>query len=224
MDRRQLTFDLSHAPSRAREDFVVTPANRAAFALVEGFTGLGAPGLVIVGPTGSGKSHLAAIFAAAAGARLTEGRALDEAGAVGLAGEAPAITVDDADRVRDLTVLFHLLNAAREAGVPVMLTATAEPASFASPLPDLLSRLAALPAARLDVPDDLLLTAVMAKQFADRQLKVEPDVIAYLATRMERSLGTARRLVEALDAISLAEKREITKPLAARVLEGLSAA
>jgi chromosomal replication initiation ATPase DnaA len=213
---RQLLLDLGHVPSQLREDFIVTPANRAAFAFLDAYPDWPAPELVLVGPPGSGKSHLAEIWRMKAqAARLGS---LDRA-AVGTVAAGSAVLVEDADRaLREDVAMFHALNLVRERGLRLLLTARVPPRDWPAVLPDLASRLRALPVIELDPPDEILLSAVMAKQFADRQLGVDAGVVAYLATRMERSLAAARDLVARIDHLSLAEGRRVTRTLAARAL------
>lgn len=215
---RQLVFDLGHVASRAREDFVLTPANRAAFTLVEAWPAWPSPALALIGPAGAGKSHLAAVWMERAGAVPLDPARVDVAAAGALA-PGRGIALEDIDRAdRDEQGLFHILNLANEHRLSLLLTSRVPLRALPVRLADLASRLAAVPIAELLPPDDLLLTAVIAKQFADRQIAVDPGVIAYLVTRMERSLAAASRLVEALDLISLAEGRRITRALAARAM------
>lgn len=215
---QQLILDLPHEPSRRREDFIVTPANRAALTLVEAWPDWPAPGLLVIGPAGSGKSHLGQIWRERSHARLVPAAALDEAL---LADIAPASTllVEDADRcLASERALFHLLNLTGETGLSLLITARTPPPRWGLGLPDLASRLTALPSIALEAPDDDLLAAVMAKQFSDRQVAVDPEILGYLVQRMERSLASASAIVDRLDRMALAEGRRITKALAARVV------
>jgi chromosomal replication initiation ATPase DnaA len=213
---RQLVLDLGHAPSRLREDFVVTPANRAAFAFLEAGSEWPAPELVLVGPPGSGKSHLAEIWRVSAHALVLPTLQRDALSAV---PAGTAVLIEDLDRaLPDEVALFHALNLVRELRLTLLVTARTPPRDWAVVLPDLASRLRALPTIELQPPDELLLAAVIAKQFADRQLAIDAGVVAYLAARMERSLAAAQALVARLDHLSLAEGRRVTKALAARAL------
>lgn len=213
---RQLVLDLAHVPSRLRDDFIVTPANRAAFAFLDAFPEWPAPELALVGPAGSGKSHLAEIWRSRTGALELPALVGAELSALAPGG---AVLVEDLDRALPEDVaLFHALNLVRERGLHLLLTARSGPRDWPVALPDLASRLRALPVVELEPPDELLVSAVMVKQFADRQLAVAPDVIGYLLARMERSLAAAGDVVERLDRLSLAEGRRVTKALAARAL------
>ena len=220
---RQLPLQLPLEPGMGREDFLVTPANEAAYEAISTWPAASgdAPALVIVGPEGSGKTHLTEIWrrehdalrAGAADVRVEMVPALLARGALVLE-DMPGANLDE-------TALFHLLNLARQEGAHVLMTATSSPATWPVSLPDLKSRLAALPQVALQPPDDELLRAVLVKLFADRQLRVGEEVISYLLLRMERSLRAAEELVAALDMAALAERRRITRPLVAKVLRAL---
>ncbi|CAN0393310.1 unnamed protein product [Phaeothamnion confervicola] len=211
---RQLAFALGHSESFAREDFLAGPSNEAALALVERWPDWPNRMMLLVGPEGAGKSHLAAIWAETAGARFAAARALEDA-------NLPAALATGALVVEDLTAdgfderaLFHLINLVREEGAFVLATARTAPAGWRLTVPDLASRLRALPTVQLQAPDDRLLRAVIVKLFADRQLAVEESLVAYLATRIERSFAAARAAVEALDREALRLKRPVTRALA----------
>jgi chromosomal replication initiation ATPase DnaA len=173
--------------------------------------------IVLIGPEGSGKSHLAAIWAHTAGARLVAAHALEE-GRVPAALATGAVVIEDmAPGLFDERALFHLLNLARESGCFALFTARSAPSGWPLRIADLASRLRALPKATVDAPDDGLLRAVLVKLFSDRQVVVDEALIAYLMTRMERSFGAARALVSTLDAEALRRKRPLTRALAAEI-------
>lgn len=214
MARKQLSLGLALPTSWAREDFLDVPGNAAALAAVEAAP---QPALVLYGPPGCGKTHLAQIWAATHGARLIGPSELTAA-AVDQLAQQPLV-VDDADREADPVALFHLINLMRERRHALLLTGAAAPAHWAYTLPDLMSRLKAMPAERIAEPDDALLSAVLVKLFADRQLQVGEDVVKYLAARIERSCRAAREWVAVLDAAALAENRAVTVVLAKRLLD-----
>jgi len=214
MPRNQLPLGLALPTSWAREDFLEVPGNAAALAAVEGEA---QPALALYGPPGSGKTHLAQIWTARHGARLI-GPADLTAPAVDQLAQQP-LAVDDADREADPVALFHLINLMRERRHALLLTGSTPPAHWSYTLPDLMSRLKAMPAERISEPDDALLSAVLVKLFADRQLQVGEDVVKYLAARIERSCRAARDWVAVLDAAALAENRAVTVVLARRLLE-----
>jgi chromosomal replication initiation ATPase DnaA len=215
---RQLALALDHAESFAREDFLSGPSNAAAFALIECWPGWPNEAIILTGPEGSGKSHLAAIWANAAGARLVAARALEQA-TVPAALATGALVIEDvvADAF-DERALFHLLNLAREVEAFVLLTARTTPAGWRLAVRDLGSRLKALPIVSLAPPDDALLRAVLVKLFADRQIAVEESLIGYVATHVERSFAEARAVVGRLDAEAMRRKRPLTRALAAEIL------
>lgn len=216
---RQLPLALDHRPGRSRDDLVVTPANREALALVDRWPDWPSFLAVLVGPPGSGKSHLAAVWRERSGAVELGPDSLSAYEA--LEGGLPSMLVDDADTpALDEEALFHLLNAARAAGSSVLLTARRAPVNWGVQLPDLASRLKAAALAEIGAPDDALLEGVVAKLFADRQVEVEPHVVQFVTRRMERSLTAAMWLVEALDRAALERKGRITRALAAEVLGG----
>ena len=214
----QLALALPHTESFAREDFLAGPSNQAALALVEQWPDWPARTLVLVGPQGSGKSHLAAIWAARAGARFLSARALALAALPGALATGALVIEDLAEDAFDERPLFHLLNLAREQTAYVLVTTQSAPAGWTVRLPDLASRLRALPIVTLAAPDDALLRAVVIKLFADRQLQVDESVVAYLATRVERSLAGARAAVDLIDAAALRLQRPVTRALAAELL------
>lgn len=215
---RQLALDLAARPALGREAFFVSPANAAALAALDAWEDWPDRRHLLIGPEGSGKTHLAHVWAATTGARILPGADLTTADVPALAS-GNAVAVEDVDRGADAAALLHLLNLARAEGTAVLLTATARPADWKLALADLESRIAAMPVARLARPDDALLAAVLVKLFEDRQVTVAPKVIDFLVPRIERSFDAARRAVAALDRAALAERRPVTVPLASRILD-----
>jgi chromosomal replication initiation ATPase DnaA len=214
---RQLALALAHPESLTRDDFLSGPSNAGALRLIEAWPDWPDRMIVLIGPEGSGKSHLAAIWAHTAGARLVAAHALEE-GRVPAALATGAVVIEDmAPGLFDERALFHLLNLARESGCFALFTARSAPSGWPLRIADLASRLRALPKATVDAPDDGLLRAVLVKLFSDRQVVVDEALIAYLMTRMERSFGAARALVSALDAEALRRKRPLTRALAAEI-------
>jgi chromosomal replication initiation ATPase DnaA len=215
---RQLTLDLEHAESYARDDFLGGPSNAAALTLIDSWPDWPSSVVALVGPEGSGKSHLASIWAAQAGARCVAARSLLDAD-VPVALATGALVVEDAAEMGfDETAMFHLLNLAREEGAFVLLTVRTAPGMWAIRTPDLASRLKALPVIALASPDDALLRAVLVKLFADRQLGVDEQLVGYVATRIGRSFADAQAAVAALDQEAMRRQRPLTRALAAEVL------
>ena len=215
---RQLAFDLGARPAFGRADFLVAPCNEAAVAWLDRWPDWPGPALVVHGPPGSGKSHLAQVWRARSGAGTVAAAAL-AVNAPDAWREAPALVVEDVDRgPLDERALLHRYNRAQERGGHLLLTAGAPPGRWRLALPDLASRLRLAPAAALGMPDDALLGALVVKLFADRQMTVAPEVPAYLVPRIERRFDALAALVDALDRAALAENRPVTVPLARAVL------
>jgi chromosomal replication initiation ATPase DnaA len=215
---RQLALALGHAESFSREDFLSGPCNAAALALVDRWPDWPGRVVALIGPEGSGKSHLAAIWAELAGARFLAARALDPAG-LPAALSTGALVLEDVEPAGiDERALFHLLNLVREQEGHLLITARTAPASWRLRVNDLASRLRAVPAVELAPPDDALLRAVTVKLFADRQVAVDESLITYLATRVERSFAAVRSVVAELDREALQLQRPVTRALAAEIL------
>jgi chromosomal replication initiation ATPase DnaA len=213
----QLVFSLPHAEQLGLVDFLESPANSEALAWIRRWPDWPAQALVLAGPEGSGKTHLAHIFAGLSGARIVSSKDVSEASVPEF--ESRAVVLEDCDAPLPERALFHLLNLAKESKGFVLLTARAPQARWQVDLPDLKSRLMALPLAELKAPDDGLLTALLAKLFSDRQLLVGPDALTFILGRVERSFAAVRQLVEAADRKALAEKRPVTIPLIRELLE-----
>ncbi len=218
VEPRQLAFALPHAESLTRDNFLEGPANTAGLALVDSWPEWPNRIMLLVGPEGSGKSHLAAIWAEQAGARATSAHALTPA-SVPAALATGALVVEDLNPSEaDERALFHLMNLAREDQAFVLITARVPPSAFQIELRDLRSRLRAVPTVSLLPPDDALFRALIVKFCADRQMAVDESVVSYLATRIERSYAAARRAVELLDSEALRLGRPVTRALAAELL------
>lgn len=226
----QLVLGLEHRPALGRADFLVSPSNNVAVAMMEDWRAWPGGRMALVGAARAGKSHLAAVWLAESGARAVELALLGPENAVEFARgpvliegidrlpEAPEEAKPDIERG-----LLHLLNLAAAERHPVLLTGRSAPAHWQVTLPDLASRLSAFPVATIGPPDDALLTSVMVKFFSDRQLRVAPKVLTYILRRMERSFAAAERLVDALDREALSAKKPVSIALATRVLDRLDA-
>ncbi len=218
---RQLALVLDHAESYAREDFFSGPCNETALRLIDCWPDWSANAIALVGPEGSGKTHLAMMWASAAGARIISAHALSAA-EIPTALATGALVVDDAATVADERALFHLINLAREENAYLLFTARTPPATWPATVPDLVSRLRALPLATLAAPDDATLRAVIVKLAADRQLNLDEAVVGYLSTHIERSFAAARSAVFALDNEALRLRRPATRALAAEIFRDSS--
>lgn len=215
---QQLALTLPHAESLSRDDFLEGPSNAAALGLIDRWPDWPAAMLAICGPEGAGKSHLAAIWAARAGARIVAARTLTVAevpealatGAVVLENVEPGAFEEHA--------LFHLLNLAREQGAYVLMTARSLPSGWRLEVPDLASRLRAVPVVNVAPPDDALLRGLIVKLCADRQMAIDEALVNYVASRIERSFAAAHAIVARLDEEALRLRRPVTRALAAELL------
>jgi chromosomal replication initiation ATPase DnaA len=217
MSERQFIFDLPHRTALSRADFVGAPANAAALGWVERWPDWHATALALFGPAGAGKSHLARIWRDRVQARDIAPEALGNAALPGLLGDARTVLIDGADRAAE-EPLLHLFNMLAEGGGHLLIVAREPPARWNIALADLRSRLLAVPAVGVAVPDEELMATLLVKLFADRRLSVSREVIPFLALRLERSFAAAQDAVERLDRASLSDHRPITVPLARRVL------
>lgn len=215
---RQLAFALPHAESLTRDNFLEGPANEAGLALIETWPDWPNRAMLLAGEEGSGKSHLAAIWAERSGARSTTAHTLTPA-TVPAALATGALVVEDLKPSDfDERALFHLMNLAREDGAFILFTSRTAPSAFDIELRDLRSRLRAVPVVSLSPPDDHLFRALIVKFCADRQLSVDETVVSYLVNRIERSYAAARQAVELLDTEALQLGRPVTRALAAELL------
>lgn len=214
--QRQLVLDLGHDASYAREDFIRGEANATALALIDRWPDWPDRAVVVVGPEGSGKSHLAAIWAARSGAHGIAAAALGAAdlpdllapGALVIENLGPGDGLDE-------RALFHLLNLVREERASLLITARSLPAGWTLQTPDLASRLRALPVVSLAPPDERLLRALLIKLAADRQLDLDDSVVNYLIVRVERSFAGVQQAIARLDHAAMQQKRPVTRALAA---------
>ena len=218
MKKRQLTLDLSRPPAYSAADFLPAPCNEVAMSWIERWPDWPGFALALSGPPASGKSHLAKIFAEKSASVVVPAAELTPDNIPDIAGDH-GVVAEDADRGVDETALFHLYNLQKEQGRPLLLTGREPPNRWRIALPDLRSRLATLPVAEIGSPDDFLLEALLVKLFADRQLRIGPDVIAYVLPRMDRSFAAAHDLVEKLDEAALEGGRAVTVPLVRAVLD-----
>jgi chromosomal replication initiation ATPase DnaA len=218
---KQLALDLPLNPRYGREDFLVSPANERAYGMIERWPDWPDQIILLTGPKGSGKSHLAAIWAEEAHGWIVDAFEVTTERVPHLISNG-ALVIEDLDSGEaDEPALFHLLNLARERQGHVVLTSTLPVEQLPIRTPDLRSRLRLAPAVALEAPDDALLRAVLVKLFVDRQLVVDTTVVDYLTLRIERSLAAAAAVVGELDREALSRGRRITRPMAAELLARL---
>ncbi len=215
---QQLPLEFRHPISSDRADLVVSEPLQAAIGLIDSWPDWPSPVVILAGPTGSGKTHLARIWIDRTGAvdlqvSANDGRALERA------AEGPVLIEDIDRRGFDETQLFHLINTVLQNGTHMLITTRAWPAAWSVGLPDLRSRLRAATTVEIGEPDDALLAQVIEKLFADRQIAVDPKVVVYLVHRMERSLDAAQAIVHRMDELALARRCKISRSLAGEVLE-----
>lgn len=215
---KQIPLELPHRPSFEMADFIVSASNEAAFSLVDGWPNWPHHAIALVGPAASGKTHLAKAWA-----KRAEALELNPAEEIDAVPPGSNILVDEADTAnrRDET-LFHLFNWTKETGGHLLITGRTAPNLWDVSLPDLKSRLATIPVAEINEPDDHLLMILLVKLFSDRQLQVDLAVVDYIIKRIERSFTAAKTLVDAIDRHALADKRKITRALAKTCLEAAS--
>lgn len=219
----QLALAFEHRPALEAEDFIVTSANTAAVAMLDRWQDWPQRAAVVVGPEKSGKSHLANVWRLEAAADRAAARDIGEAH-IGVLSATRAMVVEDLhEGIASERALFHLLNLARELSGALLLTSAIAPGELAIRLPDLRSRLRALPVATIAPPDEALIHALLVKLFADRQLAVEPHVVDYLARHVERSTGAVGAIVAEIDRRALAAQRGVTRALAGEALATLRA-
>lgn len=215
---QQLVLDLAHRAALDAEDFLVSEANAEAIAAIDRWPDWQHWAVVVSGPEGSGKSHLTNVWRQRSGAGCMEAAEFGET-SLGVLTEKRGIAVENLEAgIADERALFHALNLAREHKYSILLTSRIAPGDLDVTLPDLRSRLRALPHVAINAPDQILLQGLLVKLFADRQLAVEPALIAHLVRHMERSTGAAQRLVAEIDRRALETHRKVTRALATEAL------
>ena len=219
---RQLVLELPHRSALGAEDFLVSEANRRAVELIDCWPDWPSRAVIVVGPAGSGKSHLATVWQKSSNAHSGRAGKIND-NCIAALEQRKALVIEDIDRgIGDERILFHLLNLSRQESVYLLLTTRVPPGNIDIGLPDLRSRLRALPIAVIDLPDEVLLKAVLVKLFQDRQLNIEPAVINFITLRMERSMESANRIVAAIDQLALETQRRVTRRLAQTALNQTS--
>jgi len=217
---RQLVLDLPHRAALAAEDFLVSGANRAAADIVDRWPDWPLASLMVVAPPRAGKSHLANVWRLKSGAARLNAPTLDEGDVDKAMG---ALLIEDLHGgIGDERVLFHLLNLVGERKLSMLLTSRVPPGELSVRLPDLRSRLRALPLVTIAPPDEALVRAVLVKHFSDRQVAVEPHVVSHIALHIEQSMEAAARVVAEIDRAAMASHRKVTRALASEVLARLS--
>jgi chromosomal replication initiation ATPase DnaA len=220
----QLILDLPHRAALGAHDFLISPSNRAAADIIDLWPNWPQASMAVVAPPRAGKTHIGNVWRLKSGAARLEAGTLSEADVPAVAAHGAVLVEDLHAGITDERALFHLLNLVREHKLSMLLTSRTPPGEIEVSLPDLRSRLRALPLVTIEPPDEALLKAVLVKHFTDRQLAVEPGVIAYIALRMERSMEAAATIVAEIDRTAMATHRKVTRALAAEVLAQANAA
>ncbi|MGG7577467.1 DnaA regulatory inactivator HdaA [Rhizobium sp. Nf11,1] len=215
----QLPLAFSHDVATGRDDLLISERLAAAVSIVDAWPNWPSPVVVLAGPVGSGKSHLAGIWKEHSGAEIIHPKVGSNAAVTAANGP---VLFEDADRLGfDDNTLFHVINSVRENGTSLLMTSRLWPMSWPVLLPDLRSRLKAATVVEIGEPDEALLSQVIVKLFADRQLYIDDKLVLYIVNRMERSLNAAQMIVERLDRLALSRGTKITRSLAAEVLNEL---
>ncbi len=212
----QLRLSLERLADLSRESFIVSSCNAAAVAALDRWPAWRGGVLALVGPVGSGKTHLAASWAKRFGATPLDLRS----GALDLERTTGPLVLEDADEVAHGEALFHLINRAARPGAGLLATARAPPSQWRAEVADLRSRLNALPVAELHQPDDAVLTGLLQKFFYARNIRPSDELMIYLLARIERSAAGAQAVVTRLDEAADAQGRSISRALARQVLDG----
>lgn len=212
---RQLRLSLGRDGPLSFDDFASGPSNAEAVAAVQAWPAWRDGCLALIGPKGAGKTHLACAWAEAAGARILDARNPDVEAAAGR-----PVLLEDADQPDCAEGLFHLINLASRPGGGLMVTARTRPASWSTALPDLRSRLNALPVAEIGAPDDIVLEGVLRRFFRNRNIRPPEEVYPYLLARMSRSIPDAAEIVRRLDEAGDEGFRPVTRVLARQILDG----
>ena len=216
MEPNQYILDLPALHSHSMEDFVVGDCNREAANFISAWPKWSSHALILIGPRASGKSHLANVWKGRTGAQEVAGKELTKDMVPDL---SPTVIVENAQDTRDWEALLHLYNWIGSHNGHMLLTAELNPLHWNLKLKDLSSRLISAPLVNLNDPDENILGAVMMKQFADRQIVVDPAVVSYLLKRIERSFESVQNIVAKIDQLSLEKKTRITIPLAKKALD-----
>ncbi len=221
---RQFTLDFDHRPSFSGDDFLVAPANQTVIEWLDRWPDWPQPALAISGPRGSGKTHLCHVFMSLSKAHALDQETLNSGEIRAAVDEYQAFVLDDAEEIAATPreeSLFHLLNILREAGKHILISSLTPPARWPVRLPDLQSRLNAIPHVAIDMPDDALMAALVVKLFRDRQLSIDASIVDYILSRTERSFDGIRTIVAQIDEVALRERRNITIPLIKRVMNDM---
>lgn len=218
---QQLPIDFVHKPFYERQDFMVAKSNLEAIKVIDEWPNWPYFAICIYGHAGSGKTHLAHIFMENVYKKTNSPYKIPciNAKEVKIENiyryfeENKCLVVENLDEKVNEEAMFHLYNLYKNEGGYILFTANTAPARLSFKLPDLQSRLNSIPAVEIKEPDTELLSAVIVKQFADRQIVVSPEIINYIINNAQRSFAYITKLIEEVDNISIAKKRAVSIPL-----------
>lgn len=193
--REQIALPLDWPQSQGESRLIVTAANRDAFDHFRNWSLWPVRATLLTGPRRSGRSLLARSFAERVGGRL----------------------IEQVERAEEEEV-FHAWNAAQESGRPLVMIADRLPPEWEIALPDLRTRIAVTPVARIAEPDDVMFRALIELHFADRGLHVPREALRFMAERLHRDYWTAERAVEAVDRYAIEERARLSLPTVRRAL------
>lgn len=215
----QLPLAFAYRSSSGRDDLLVSARMEAAIGLIDSWPNWPSPVVIVTGPAGSGKSHLASIWREASGAVDISPKSGSDAS---LTAAGSPVIFEDADHAEfSETELFHVINSVRQNGTALLMTARTWPTAWAVELPDLKSRLRAATMVEIGEPDEALLSQLIVKLFADRQLHVDDRLVGYVVQRIDRSFEAAQAVVERIDSIALARRAKVTRAIAGEAIEDL---
>ncbi len=218
----QIPFEFEHRPALGGDDFFVAPSNQAVVQWIDEWPHWPSPALVIFGPSGAGKTHLANVFAERTDAKFLDKARFSTEEIPYLLNESKCFVVDDMPTGFEEEALLHLYNSVKDLGGYLLITGKSPPVKWSIKLMDLASRLNAAAAVEIGHPEDELIQSILVKLFSDRQLLVGREVVTYILPRVERSIAAVRHLVEALDKAALSQSRNITLPLVREVMAALT--
>jgi chromosomal replication initiation ATPase DnaA len=208
---------------RAPDKLVVAEANRDAAKLLTDWRMWPGGALALVGPSGSGKTHLALAWAKEARARTVSALAIAEDVAFIFKESDGRLLIDDADLERDETMFWRVLDLARTQGGAVLLVGARPPSAWSVDIPDLRSRLASLPVAKLGEPDEALMDVVLRRICREQFIQLSDDAAKFLVRRLPRTFAAAQAWAAALDEELVRGAKPVTTAIAKRALEKMQA-
>ena len=228
-NNEQMIFDLRRPSKNGLENFFITGSNEVAVGAIKKWKTWPEKKLILLGESGSGKSHLVDFWA-----KESHGRSIKVVDLCGYdvidLSQNEALIIENIDDIttygptkkqRIEEELFHLINAVAQASCYLLITSSSSVSSWDVQLPDLLSRLMSITIVEILPPDDQLLMAILLKQFDDRQITISPEFITFVSKRINRTYDSICKFVDRIDFLALEQKREVTIPIARKILDSL---